>query len=808
MLDIEQELLSNICLKNIDVLNSDIFEVKNIIDKYKLKTTNTLPVHTSEIDNEVLIEYIITLYINNEKIPSDIAYLIENNTSFRVFLLSYVKDSMRSIINDETTIVYKEIFIIINLLSMGKNYNIFTHYNFYSVSNIQKLFGCYERKLYDAYCQKNDDEFTLTFQSYLTLIEIFNELCVINSLDVQRRKSIIEITDCMVETISNTKSEIKLDENRIIMLNNILGKLLLYFSYVPYINVEKKNSNYIIQEYMFIVKKLIDGYKLLCFNKNSQDIDTRYNYTFLDKITTLILTLLLKLESKDDDKNSITANKDFIKIISLYNRYSFNKYQVENISYDSFKQHLLNNYLSIYNKSAKNEIKGEYKKILDDFIEHNIFCSSNMVILHNIILFDNDISNAKLESILNALLSIPQLNNDYHEFFKLKIIDRIIQLCIDSDVGILQNTNLENIVSYIETNKTASHLIGMYSKLYLSLSYYYSFLSDEESNELSTEYYSLFVNIDNYTLLNSEYKNIDNKILKNYGVYYLQNLKNKNALGIEDLILIGRRYITNYLNNRDAKIKLMTNSKITMLIKDILSNNIKEHEEINNVLDDIFSKSLFYGLVIVNIEKEDHISYGLDDIGYDHLFIKLNDEYQLSFYYSRAYSHIFNLLYESNVEYIQDNMTIIIDSYIKSIPTYIDEVTQLPNLKKLQYDLLNFTDELIFIEIYLNSLVTISKNHTYQKSNEYFLALAKEINRNSNVYRLTGPRIGITVKKDGEYKDIIKNIKEIEITFEEERYTPSFTIAVSFGLAHMILDKSHYALSAAKLKNNNYYEFK
>ncbi|OUR72965.1 hypothetical protein A9Q76_02760 [Arcobacter sp. 31_11_sub10_T18] len=807
MLNIDQELLTNLNVKNVNVLNSDIFEVKNIIDKYEIKNSSKSPIHTVEIDNEVLVEYIIELYVNNKNIPHDISFLIQNNVGFRLFLLTFIKQRMRSVINDDSIIVYKEIFIIINLLSMGRKYEIFTHYNFYSTENITKLFKYYEKTLSVSHQQKDLDEFELVFQGYLTLFEVFNELCIINSLDVQRRKSVSEIVDCMIESISSLKSKIKLDSDNLNKLNNILGKFLLYFSYIPYMNVENKNVNYIIQEYSFMLKKLIDGYKLLRFHKNDMGLENGYYITFLDRSTTLILTLMLKLQNKmhtiDLDKNAFLLN-----LIVSYNSCSSHKYDIENISYVKFKMHLLNNYLYIYNNSTNKIIDGSYEKIIDEFIKDNIFCSSTMMIIHNIVLFDNSLTKDKLEGILKALVSMPQLNNDYHEFYKLKIIDRIIHLYVELDISISNNIYIKEIVNYVEENKSASHLIGMYSKIYLSLALYYSKSEEKKYNLLSQEYYSLFTSIDDYTLLNSEYKNIDNRILKNYASYFLQNIKNKDLMNNDDLILIGRKNVTHFLNNREFGIKSEINQKITLLINQILNNEVADYQQINELLDDIFTKNLFYGLVIVNIEKENHVAYEVDDIGYEHLFIKLNDEYKLTFYYSKAYENIFNILYSNNKEYIENNMNNILNSYIKSIPTYTDETTKLPNLSKLQNDLKTRQNDIVFIELYIDSLINISNTYPYKISNQYFNLIVDQLKSINKLYKLTGPRLGIIVGENDEYKELVNKIKDIEVYFEDERHIVSFTIAVSFGKSGIILDKSHYCLSAAKLNRDSYHEFK
>lgn len=810
MLDIDSELLSNLDFGHIEILDTDIVEIKNILDKYNIKVESTLPIVTSELTNEALINFIIELYVNNKDIPGDISYLIKYNISFRLFLNKFVKNSMKNIINDKSTIVYKEIFIIINLLSFGNDYKIFKHYNFYSIGNIKKLFSYYEEKLYESFKDKDHKEFDLVFQSYIILIEIFIELCIINSLDVQRKKTISQVVDCLLGTISNIQSTIKLVDIKVYKLNNVLGKLLLYFSYVSYMNIDKRNLNYIVQRYIFILKKMLDGYKLLRTNKEEVEFSDNYYLTFLDKITTLLLTFIFKVESQDfEGKELLFQNDFFIELIKIYNIYSYHKFENKDDSLENLKIHLLNNYAFIYNSTAEKDITGGYIEIVNLFIKSKNFSRFNMSILHNIILFDNKISKEKIDLVLETLLSSKKIMNDYYEFFKLKIIDSIIQIFINDTIEIKENKYIKQIILYIENNKSNSHLLSMYSKIYLSLSHYYSIFDKKIYIDLSKEYYSLYTSIDNYVLLNSEYNSINYKILENYGKYFLKSLgEDGKKLTLENFILIGRKNINDYLENRNSNIKQYINKNFTKLTSSILKNDIKKVSQINEVLNTDISKKLFYGLVVMNIEKDSTCSLTINDLGFDCLTIKLDEKYKISFYYSKTYTNVFNSLYENNVEYIKDNLFNIITCYEKSIPSYIDTITLLPNLNQLKIDLNTIESEIIFIELYVNTLVEINKNNTYKKSNDFFCLLCKDISEITKAYRLTGPRLGIIIQDEKEYKEIINKINNIKTIFDNKEYSPKFTIAVSFGTTESILDKSYYCLSAATLKEEKYHEFR
>ncbi len=54
---------------------------------------------------------------------------------------------MNNILSDSTTIIFKEIVTIVNLLSFGKRYDIFESYDYYNLEQLGNLFREYEKNL-------------------------------------------------------------------------------------------------------------------------------------------------------------------------------------------------------------------------------------------------------------------------------------------------------------------------------------------------------------------------------------------------------------------------------------------------------------------------------------------------------------------------------------------------------------------------------------------------------------------------------------------------------------------------------------
>lgn len=160
--------------------------ITNILNKYEIKTNNSFLYNLSE-DYKALIDYISDLYIEEEPIPEDIIKELKTNLNFKAYLLNNIKDRMQNILMDNSTIVFKEVVTIVNLLSFGKSFHIFESYNFYNFDQLGLLFRDYEEELKELNAS-NKEDFNLTFGLYVILIELINELCTINSTDVLRKK--------------------------------------------------------------------------------------------------------------------------------------------------------------------------------------------------------------------------------------------------------------------------------------------------------------------------------------------------------------------------------------------------------------------------------------------------------------------------------------------------------------------------------------------------------------------------------------------------------------------------------------------
>ena len=539
-----------------------------------------------------------------------------------------------------------------------------------------------------------------------------------------------------------------------------------------------------------MLNKIYDGYNLL-------NQDERYYESFLDKTTSLILTLIYKLKTKLHIKDiELDSLKDLKEIYNLYNKNVKKENKIDCKTIDELRELLLRNYTYLYEDDP-----------LEYFINLESISNIDMKIIHSIVLFSGHIERDKLDLLLKSLLKKNKFDNDYYEFYKLKIIDRILQRYISLKISTKENSLVEEIIQYIEKNNLVTHLMSIYAKIYLSLSLYYSYEKVLESQEKSKNFYFIYQRLDNNNFLEKEFNIINKQILLNHAntFFSLFNFRTQKSFSSMESIQIGKDLINKYIKLKDLEIKNESLLSIEKLLKEILQINEPNDSWLNERIENLISNNIFFGLVKAKIENS-QVNLNILEVGYDSYKINIEDDYTLVLYYSSYYKAIFEKLLEKNKEFIELNIKNIFKSYINSIPSFTDVITKLPNINKLKNELKKFENKKItFFEVYLDSLVNFSESYNIKTSNEFFKTITDKINEYCDAYRLFGPKIGIILDENKDYKELVSFLQDLKINFEDEEFDIKLTIAVSNGEANKILDKSFYALSSAKISNDKLY---
>ncbi len=784
----------------LDLEQEDI-AVTNIINKYKLSSQNNSFLFNVEDDYKILIEYICKLFIKDKIIPDEIKNELLHNVHFRSFIIKNTKNKIDNIFFDKKTIVFKEIVSIINLLSFGENFNIFENYNSYSLDNLSSLFKKYKEKLEEN--QLNKEEFELLFSHYLLLIEIMNVLCKINSNDLQRKKTINPIIEILTETINTLKFKVQLSPQKVNILNNILGKLLFYYSHIPYIDITNRNLNDVIDEFYFNFEKSTIGYQLSKSISFGNSNELKEYKIFLNTISTLLLNMIYKLESEYEYNEYKDLNL-FKNILDLYENVIVHTNIPKFKTIFELKKYLINNYMFIYSGNCEYNID----IIINDFFNNKQFDNSTIQIIYAITLY-SDIKNDTLIEILKKFLNMEKFHNDYLEFYKLNICDVIINKLIKHNFTLNENL-CKTLVNYINENSVASHLISIYTKVFLSLSLYYSSFNDIKSIELSKNYYAIYININGYNLLNNEYLSINKKILTNYGESLIKDLDLEvTDITDEKLYNLGKKSVIKHISQKKLDKKFYINQKLSNLLTKILNEENLNNEKINNYIEEFISKDIFYGLVFCKVDGLCKKKCEILDLGYETINIPLfKQQFTLKIAYSTIYKDVCQNIYLNMKNYIEKNVSNIIITYQKTIPMFFDKITGLRNVTKLQKDLEELSNEFIFIEFYLHLIEDLNTKFGYVKTNEILKEYISQIEKLIDLYRLSGPKLGIVIPVDFNYEELITNIENITLSRYEEKINFKNTYAITWGNKDNILEKSSCCISLAKKDNKKSLELK
>lgn len=793
-----------------EFFNFEDSEIVRVIKKYNIIESSDKLLDSNENNYLSIINHIDNLYYNKKELPNDLKEIIKNHIYFNNYLVQYINKKLDFLLKNGSAIFFKEIVSIINLLSQGESYKIFENYNTYNYEEIQKLFRNYESFLTNIEASEKE-LFDSKFNSYTCLLKVYTKLCLINSIDIKRKQTITPIIEILTETINMLKFTTKLNEQNLNRLNNILGQLLYYFSHLPFINSKGKEVNYLIDEYYLLFERISDGYstsKDTNFEGNNDSKEEEY-LRFRNNSSYLLLIMLKKL-CQDFKKEEYFICNSFKKCMLLYEKnFNISFIQDNIITIESFRTDLLNSLALTY--ETKNQKIGEinnYKDALNDFIiEADNYNIHNLETIHDILLLSEDIEDYSYINIGETLINSPLIKNDYYEFFKLKTLD-IILYALTQNSSSSHKSFVKNIYKYIQKYKTASHLMPMFSKLYLSISLFFSKLGEQEFVQEARDIYSMFIHINGFDLLKNEYKYINNNLLKEFGKYHLTELNFKaKDTSDEQIISLGKIGIKNYLKYRELKIKYQINEDIVKITNDILSIHNLDYEKLNNEICSLLSEKVFYGISEISILGLTKRNSSIVDEGYKRNLIQIDDNYSLQFIFPAVYEDNYRYILNINREFMVNNLKNILSSYKKESNTFISQTTGLENIYKMELDLKSYKgSEIVFLEIFVKSLANIITQYGFKVGEKYLNTIINKISSiieaEDNLYYLNEGRIGLYIANKDKVNMIIDKIFKFKLHKNGEEMNIDFVISVAIS-KNDVYQKSYDTLDKAIISKNN-----
>lgn len=635
-----------------------IKQIEFILEKYNILENDNQLIGSIEKNILYTINYIENLSIKNQEIPKDLEDLFLNNLTFKENINFYIEKKILNITKKDSIYFFKDINIILHILSIGTNEKILESYNNYDFDALSNIFRFYEANLKELFL-KDEKQFSLTFDSYILLLKTITLICSFNAIDVVVKKSIKFFVDLMTESINIIKFTILLDENKINKLNNIQGKYLYYFSYDD-VKIDIDDLNTTFKKYLLILDRYEDGYLLskdsnfgnpTDYNEN-ENIDSFEFLIFKKNSSILILTLIKDLKSNLDEELYFDSEY-FQKILRFYYK-KFSLYlpsEVIATNLKEFQNNLLNSLLTTYETHQDFIKKLDYNSVIDDFIfsQENL-TNTNIEIIFQLLYFDENIPIYKYFHVTQILSQFTPIKNDYHEYFKLAIFD----LCINKAIRYKYNSEIEDVLLkiyiYVNEYKIASPLLSVYSKIYLSISLFYS--TNQIDLEKAKKLYATFIQINGLEILSNEYNILNSKILNNIQLS-------------TDLIL------EEFLRNKNNELKnelLNINNKIN---KNISINELKIF------LTTFISNEIFHGLCGTSI-IESNENFAILDPGFEEYQIIL-PKYIIRLIFTTVYKNSFLSILSNNKTILEKDICKILNDLNdlkeknKKINVFIDE---------------------------------------------------------------------------------------------------------------------------------------
>ena len=294
-----------------------IKQIDFILEKYNILENDNQLIGSIEKNILFTINYIEHLLIKKESIPYDLENLFLTNYTFKEQINIFVEKKLLNLTKNDSIYFFKDLNIMLHLLSVGTNEKIIESYNNYNLDSLSNLFRFYETKLKSLF--PNDEKlFNLTFDSYIILLRTITQLCSFNSIDIIAKKNIKYFIELMTETINILKFNIMLEEEKIQKLNNIQGKYLYYFSYMDDIKFEINNLNTTLKNYLLNLERQEQGYivsKESNFGSQIENLDSQEFLIFKKNSSILILKLIQELKNSFANESFYFNNGYFQKIL-------------------------------------------------------------------------------------------------------------------------------------------------------------------------------------------------------------------------------------------------------------------------------------------------------------------------------------------------------------------------------------------------------------------------------------------------------------------------------------------------------------
>lgn len=776
-------------------------------------------------DIKFVLDYIQKVYaVRGGEIHPDIIALF-SNLSFKKQVNEYIYIKTPKILNTDSNHAFEEISFYIYLLGIGNIEHILLDLNTYDFEKLDALFSYYIENILSNV--NNTEKFENYFAGYINVFELSNRLSILNEVDSSRKVLIPGVVNIMDK--NNTILFQALQEKGLLtkqrenILEHMNGRILFNFSHIHYIETKDRDLDSILIDFLSILNNQKAGYQKAFDSDFWNNLSRKsLNYhTFIWNMSYVINILGNKIAHFDEKE--VLSNLHFQEILKVFlETFHIDPSTIQTLSDLS---HMSNSILAgIYFEDDSKiwDLSWEtWKETIRDFISSNDEKNDQQIeCIHHLVMFLDNLTFDDYLEIGMYLVKTRKYNNYNFEFFKLKTLDIIISRIQHQKDNENIRILLTDVIIYIENNKTASQLLNTYSRLYLSVAYYYAESFNETYVNWGLEYFTRFFKMWGDVSDFPKYgKNIDD-FYYNIGLYYLNTTLCGSICGPwdcdtlnpdckftkEQVILFGQKFVDLFKEKYEITLRTDLDRVISDLLDNALSKNEIADEEINNRISIVLSNSIFHGIAksyIIDVHSDKEF---VNDLvlhnGIHNFQIDLFNGYKLIFVFPKIYKDIFNKVYEREKTYILRNIKNIITSYLKRKDLYTDHNTGLPNEFKLKNILWTFSRVPAFILIKLNTLKSLNNGYSYNFWDQYLKSVVKQLldipEIDGKFFKLSWAKIAILLNNENNISDIILKIKEIRFSLGDSVHKLDSLIGVVENSQSRVLEKAQVAIAHAK----------
>lgn len=627
---------------------SYIDEINIIVKKYDIIKDENLLISSTQNTFLYLINYLIDISNKKEDLPIDVKKLFLENLFLKEQSNLFLEKKLDYLTKNDSTHFFKDINIIMQILTIGTKEEILNSNSKLNYISISNLFRFYESLLQDLF-QNNNELFSLTFYTYIILLKTLTQLCTISSIEIIKEKNINTLIELMTETINIIKYTIPIDEIKMSKINSILGKYLYYFSHIDDISINLNNLDNSLEKYLLSLEKQKDGFLLSKdnhFGEENNNLGSQEFLTFKYYSSILILKLIYKMKNLIEEEKYFYT-ESFQKILRFYYKNFSIEFSKDKIAKDTknLETDLLNSLLHNYKLNLNLTKTVTYHSVIEDFVfSESEFNKNSLEIIYRILYFASDIDEFKYYYIAQILVDSSPIKNDYYEFFKLSILELVINKSLNKKYNVHIEDTLSKISDYINQN-LPYNLLSIYSKIYLNLSLAYSY--HQKDLLKAKKFYSIFIQINSMEIIEDEYSKTRDLIIK--------NIQSFNPDTNHDDI------IKEFLNIKESQLK----NEILILNSKIHSKDQSFYKDAKLILSKLISNEIFHGLCEVNILETLIYNKNLQKNEFEEHLIYVNKDCIIQLLFSLSNEKNFNTILKYYEQFLKTDVYPILNYFEK-----------------------------------------------------------------------------------------------------------------------------------------------